>query len=60
MKGKRKERAATKNLTLINEDLEKGAGPRRFSYSDLVSATNNFSDERKLGQEGFGVFTRDT
>ena len=54
MKGKRKERAATKNLTLINEDLEKGAGPRRFSYSDLVSATNNFSNERKLGQGGVG------
>jgi len=54
-KGKRKERAATKNLTSINEDLEKGAGPRRFSYSDLVSATNNFSGETKLGQGGFGV-----
>ncbi|PIN26211.1 Serine/threonine protein kinase [Handroanthus impetiginosus] len=42
------------NLTSINEDLERGAGPRRFSYKDLALATNNFSDERKLGQGGFG------
>ncbi|KAI3462619.1 hypothetical protein Pfo_019282 [Paulownia fortunei] len=42
------------NLTSINDDLERGAGPRRFSYKDLASATNNFSDERKLGEGGFG------
>ncbi|KAL0461927.1 UNVERIFIED_CONTAM: L-type lectin-domain containing receptor kinase IX.1 [Sesamum latifolium] len=41
-------------LTSINDDLERGAGPRRFSYKDLVFATNNFSDERKLGEGGFG------
>ena len=52
-KGKKKETVAT-SLTSINDDLERGAGPRRFSYSDLISATNNFSDERKLGQGGFG------
>ncbi|PIN03723.1 Serine/threonine protein kinase [Handroanthus impetiginosus] len=44
----------TAKLTSINEDLERGAGPRRFSYNDLALATNNFSDERKLGQGGFG------
>ncbi|PIN26213.1 Serine/threonine protein kinase [Handroanthus impetiginosus] len=38
----------------ITDDLERGAGPRRFSYGDLALATNNFSDERKLGQGGFG------
>ncbi|KAK4410113.1 L-type lectin-domain containing receptor kinase IX.1 [Sesamum angolense] len=42
------------NLTSINDDLERGAGPRRFSYKDLAFATNNFSDERKLGEGGFG------
>ncbi|PIN11031.1 Serine/threonine protein kinase [Handroanthus impetiginosus] len=42
------------NLMSINDDLERGAGPRRFSYKDLALATNNFSDERKLGQGGFG------
>ncbi|PIN26206.1 Serine/threonine protein kinase [Handroanthus impetiginosus] len=42
------------NLMSINDGLEGGAGPRRFSYKDLALATNNFSDERKLGQGGFG------
>ncbi|PIN26208.1 Serine/threonine protein kinase [Handroanthus impetiginosus] len=42
------------NLTLINYDLKRGLGPRRFSYKDLTLATNNFSDERKLGEGGFG------
>nr|XP_043633489.1 L-type lectin-domain containing receptor kinase IX.1-like [Erigeron canadensis] len=41
-------------LTSINEDLERGAGPKRFSYSDLATATNNFSKDRKLGEGGFG------
>ncbi|XP_050292088.1 L-type lectin-domain containing receptor kinase IX.1-like [Quercus robur] len=54
-KGKRKETEETTNLTSMNDYLEKGAGPRRFSYRDLVSATNNFSNERKLGQGGFGA-----
>ncbi|CAH2080580.1 unnamed protein product [Thlaspi arvense] len=42
------------NTTSINYDLERGAGPRRYSYKDLSSATSNFSSERKLGQGGFG------
>jgi hypothetical protein len=54
-KGKKKETTEILNLTSINDALERGAGPRRFSYGDLVSATNNFSNERKLGQGGFGV-----
>ncbi|CDY43192.1 BnaA07g07620D [Brassica napus] len=58
---KRKQRKAKatrrrENLTSINEeDLERGAGPRRFSYKDLAMATNNFLSERKLGQGGFGA-----
>ncbi|CAN7127240.1 unnamed protein product [Brassica rapa subsp. narinosa] len=50
---KRKQRKAKatrrrENLTSINEeDLERGAGPRRFSYKDLAMATNNFLSERK-------------
>ncbi|KAI3692133.1 hypothetical protein L6452_31942 [Arctium lappa] len=41
-------------LTSINDDLERGAGPKRFSDSDLSLATNNFSDNLKLGEGGFG------
>ena len=54
-KQKNKEEAETANLTSMNDDLERGVGPRRFSYSDLASATNNFSSQRKLGQGGFGA-----
>jgi hypothetical protein len=54
-KGKKKETTEIVNLTSINDALERGAGPRRFSYGDLVSATNNFSIERKLGEGGFGA-----
>ncbi|XP_061356626.1 L-type lectin-domain containing receptor kinase IX.1-like [Gastrolobium bilobum] len=43
------------NLTTINDDLERGAGPRRFSHRELALVTNNFSRDRKLGQGGFGA-----
>ncbi|XVE83050.1 hypothetical protein DITRI_Ditri16bG0056000 [Diplodiscus trichospermus] len=46
------------NLKSISDALGRGAGPRRFSYHDLVSATNNFSEQRKLGQGGFGAVYR--
>ncbi|KAL5556638.1 hypothetical protein UlMin_038874 [Ulmus minor] len=55
---KRRKRAEMANLTSTNYDLERGAGPRSFSYSDLASATNNFSNERKLGEGGFGTVYR--
>ncbi|KAF7130825.1 hypothetical protein RHSIM_Rhsim10G0176100 [Rhododendron simsii] len=42
------------HLTSIHDDLERGAGPRRFSYGNLATATSNFSAQRKLGEEGFG------
>ncbi|KAF3439166.1 hypothetical protein FNV43_RR18479 [Rhamnella rubrinervis] len=54
-KQKRKEKEETVNLTSINDDLERGAGPKRFSYTDLASGTNNFSNDRKLGEGGFGA-----
>ncbi|KAK9284552.1 hypothetical protein L1049_023727 [Liquidambar formosana] len=50
----RGERLEMNNLISINDDLERGAGPRRFSYDDLVLATSNFSNQRKLGEGGFG------
>ncbi|KAI9111410.1 hypothetical protein K1719_017100 [Acacia pycnantha] len=46
------------NLTSMNDDLERGAGPRRFSHRELAKATNNFSNDKKLGQGGFGAVYR--
>ena len=55
-KGKKKEVVQIVNLASINDELEgRVGGPRRFSYRELVSATNNFSNEKKLGQGGFGA-----
>ncbi|GKV37123.1 hypothetical protein SLEP1_g45185 [Rubroshorea leprosula] len=51
-------RAEVTNLTSINDDFEMGTGPRRFSYQDLASATNDFSQDRKLGGGGFGAIYR--
>ncbi|BFG29144.1 hypothetical protein CerSpe_154180 [Prunus speciosa] len=39
---------------LKDDEFEKGAGPRKFSYSKLAQATSNFSEEKKLGEGGFG------
>ncbi|KAL4598059.1 hypothetical protein ACB092_11G031500 [Castanea dentata] len=37
-----------------DEELIEVTGPKMFAYKDLVVATNNFSEEGKLGQGGFG------
>ncbi|CAH2073227.1 unnamed protein product [Thlaspi arvense] len=54
-KQRKKKAEETAHLTSINEDLERGAGPRKFAYRDLASAANNFSGDRKLGEGGFGA-----
>ncbi|KAG6711128.1 hypothetical protein I3842_05G037900 [Carya illinoinensis] len=38
----------------MDEEFERGTGPKKFSYEELVSATNNFAGENKLGEGGFG------
>ncbi|KAL6643796.1 hypothetical protein ACP70R_018562 [Stipagrostis hirtigluma subsp. patula] len=39
----------------VEDYLKEGeTGPRRFSYGELVVATGNFSDDRRLGSGGFG------
>ncbi|KAG0483975.1 hypothetical protein HPP92_012059 [Vanilla planifolia] len=38
----------------IDDEFEMGTGPKRFSYNDLAAATNNFAEELKLGEGGFG------
>lgn len=38
----------------MDDEFQKGSGPKRFSYNELVSATNKFSESGKVGQGGFG------
>ncbi|GAU27779.1 hypothetical protein TSUD_215900 [Trifolium subterraneum] len=54
-KRSKKQKEEAMHLTSMNDDLERGAGPRRFTYKELYLATNNFSRDRKLGQGGFGA-----
>ncbi|XP_037492576.1 L-type lectin-domain containing receptor kinase IX.1 [Jatropha curcas] len=42
----------------IDDEFGKNNGPRKFSYNDLVRATNNFSEQEKLGEGGFGAVYR--
>uniref|UniRef100_A0A2N9GZV7 Protein kinase domain-containing protein n=1 Tax=Fagus sylvatica TaxID=28930 RepID=A0A2N9GZV7_FAGSY len=48
----------------IDEEFERGRGPKKFSYDELAHATNDFNDGEKLGQGGFGAvykgFLRDS
>ncbi|KAL0911740.1 hypothetical protein M5K25_019900 [Dendrobium thyrsiflorum] len=43
-----------KKFSEVVEDWETEYGPHRFSYRDLYRATNGFSDEKVLGNGGFG------
>lgn len=38
----------------MDDEFEKGTGPKKFSYGELVRATNNFAEGQKLGEGGFG------
>nr|GMD02836.1 L-type lectin-domain containing receptor kinase IX.1-like [Ipomoea batatas] len=39
----------------MDGEFEKaGSGAKKFSYSELATATNSFSEEQKLGEGGFG------
>ncbi|XP_021726093.1 L-type lectin-domain containing receptor kinase IX.1-like [Chenopodium quinoa] len=38
----------------MDDDYDQDTGPRRLTYSELIRATNNFPEEGKLGQGGFG------
>jgi len=44
-----------KEVSMNDDELETGAGQRRFTNKELNLATNNFSGDRKLGQGGFGA-----
>ena len=38
----------------MDDEFQKGTGPKKFCYNKLVSATNNFAEAQKIGQGGFG------
>jgi hypothetical protein len=38
----------------MDDEFQRETGPKRFSFKELAHATNNFNDEKKLGQGGFG------
>ncbi|KAL5753281.1 hypothetical protein ACOSQ2_023788 [Xanthoceras sorbifolium] len=38
----------------MDDEFEKGTGPKRFTYRELSRATNNFAEGGKLGEGGFG------
>ncbi|KAL6658258.1 hypothetical protein ACP70R_003844 [Stipagrostis hirtigluma subsp. patula] len=44
--------------TIFQLELCVGMGPKRFRHNELAAATNNFSDDNKLGQGGFGPVYR--
>ena len=41
-------------VSSISTDLERGAFPRKFSYLEIVAATDGFANNRRLGQGGSG------
>ncbi|XP_059647954.1 L-type lectin-domain containing receptor kinase IX.1-like [Cornus florida] len=38
----------------MNDEFKKGVGPKKLSYGELAHSTNNFAEEEKLGEGGFG------
>ncbi|KAG2396210.1 L-type lectin-domain containing receptor [Vigna angularis] len=38
----------------MDDEFQKGIGPKRFCYKELASATRNFAESQKIGQGGFG------
>ncbi|XP_071729907.1 L-type lectin-domain containing receptor kinase IX.1-like [Rutidosis leptorrhynchoides] len=38
----------------MNNEFEMGTGPKRFSYNELANSTNDFAENEKLGEGGFG------
>ncbi|XP_034584616.2 L-type lectin-domain containing receptor kinase IX.1 [Setaria viridis] len=55
---RRKEANLHEETRAMEDEFEKGSGPKRFRYGELAVATDNFSDKYKLGEGGFGSVYR--
>ncbi|KAK9933207.1 hypothetical protein M0R45_020410 [Rubus argutus] len=44
----------SQHVPSLNTDLERLTLPKRFTYQELVAATNGFANDRRLGQGGSG------
>ncbi|GJS84324.1 L-type lectin-domain containing receptor kinase IX.1 [Tanacetum coccineum] len=42
----------------MNHKFETGIGPKQFSYHELAQSTSDFSENKKLGEGGFGKVYR--
>ena len=49
-----KHASGEENISIDSDELERVRGPGRFSFNELAAATNNFAEEGKLGEGGFG------
>ncbi|GMN43238.1 hypothetical protein TIFTF001_012436 [Ficus carica] len=49
-----RETAETEFDVSMDREFEHDAGPKKFSYKELVRITNSFSEHGKLGEGGFG------
>ncbi|XP_021617873.1 L-type lectin-domain containing receptor kinase IX.1 [Manihot esculenta] len=59
--GKKKKEEKRDDLVFelsLDDNFKNGTGPRKFSYDELAVATNNFSENEKLGEGGFGAVYR--
>ncbi|KAJ3685111.1 hypothetical protein LUZ61_014275 [Rhynchospora tenuis] len=43
---------------IMDDEFEKGRGPKRFQYNELAAATKDFVENEKLGEGGFGSVYR--
>ncbi|CAN6329798.1 unnamed protein product [Urochloa humidicola] len=55
---RRKEAKLHEETRAMEDEFERGTGPKRFRYGELAIATDNFSDSQKLGEGGFGSVYR--
>uniref|UniRef100_A0A0E0KF12 non-specific serine/threonine protein kinase n=1 Tax=Oryza punctata TaxID=4537 RepID=A0A0E0KF12_ORYPU len=53
-----KEEESEAQSMLMDEEFQKGSGPKRFEFRQLAAATRGFSEEEKLGEGGFGSVYR--